>query len=64
MNWNRDKKSSAEKAVNGEILLHVGLLGGGNLNNELESRQELFGRASCEWINLLHVELWGGKFKQ
>ena len=36
MNWNRDKKSSAEKAVNGEILLHVGL-GGGNLNNELES---------------------------
>ena len=38
--------------------------GGGNLNNELESRQELFGRASCEWINLLHVELWGGKFKQ
>ena len=30
---------------------------GGNLNNELGSRQELFGRASCEWINLLHVEL-------
>ena len=27
MNWNRDKKSSAEKAVNGEILVHVGLGG-------------------------------------
>ena len=37
---------------------------GGNLNNELESKQELFGRESCEWRNLLHVELWGGKFKQ
>ena len=34
--------------------------GGGNLNNELESRQELFGRESCEWRNLLHLELWGG----
>ena len=31
-----------------EILLHLGLWGG-NLNNELESRQEL-----------LHVGLWGG----
>ena len=39
-------------------------LGGGNLNNELESWQELFGRESCAWRNLLHVELWGGKFKQ
>jgi len=63
MNWNRGKNSSAEKAANGKILLHVGL-GGGNLNNELESKQELFGRESCEWRNLLHVELWGGKFKQ
>ena len=27
MNWYRDKKSSAEKAANGEILLHVGLWG-------------------------------------
>ena len=60
MNWNRDKNSSEEKAVNREILLHVGLWGGENLNNELESRQELFGRESCEWRNLLHVELWGG----
>ena len=34
--------------------------GGENLNNELESKQELFGRESCEWRNLLHVELWGG----
>ena len=28
MNWNRDKNSSEEKAVNREILLHVGLWGG------------------------------------
>ena len=55
MNWSRDKKSSAEKGVNREILLHVGLWG--NLNNELESKQELFGRESCEWRNLLHVGL-------
>ena len=41
-----------------EILLHVGL-GGENLKNELESKQELFGRESCEWRNQLHVELWG-----
>ena len=27
MNWNRHKNSSEEKAVNGEILLHVGLRG-------------------------------------
>ena len=27
MNWNRDKNSSEEKAVNREILLHVGLGG-------------------------------------
>ena len=59
MNWSRDKNSSAEKGVNREILLHVGLWGG-NLNNELESKQELFGRESCEWRNLLHVQLWGG----
>ena len=28
MNWSRDKNSSAEKAANGKILLHVGLWGG------------------------------------
>ena len=28
MNWSRDKNSSAEKGVNQEILLHVGLCGG------------------------------------
>ena len=28
MNWNRDKNSSEEKAVNREMLLHVGLWGG------------------------------------
>ena len=55
MNWSRNKNSSEEKAVNGEIYCMLGFRGG-NLNNELESRQELFGRASCEWINLLHVE--------
>ncbi len=59
MNWSRNKNSSEEKAVNGEIYCMLGF-GGGNLNNELESRQELFGRASCEWRNQLHVELWGG----
>ena len=58
MNWNRDKKS-----VNGGISCMLGL-GEENLNNELDSKQELFGRESCEWKNLLHVELWGGKFKQ
>ena len=62
MNWSRDKNSSEEKTVHREILLHVGL--GGELNNELDSKQELFGRESCEWKNLLHVQLWGGKFKQ
>ena len=91
MNWNRDKNSCEEKAVNPEILLHVGLggkfkqgirvetrtlrkrkrciekyycmlgFGGENLNNELESKQKLFGRESCEWRNLLHVKLWGGE---
>ena len=29
MNWSRDTNSSAEKGVNREILLHVGLWGGG-----------------------------------
>ena len=43
MNWNFDKNSWEEKAVNGEINCMLGF-GGGNLNNELESRQELFGR--------------------
>ena len=33
--------------------------GGGSLNNELESTQELLGREGCEWRNQLHVELWG-----
>ena len=28
MNWNRDKNSCEEKAVNPEILLHVELWGG------------------------------------
>ena len=90
MNWNRDKNSWEEKAVNGEIncMLSFGgkfkqwigvetrtlqqrkvwiekyycMLGfaGENLNNELESKQELFGRESCEWRNLLHVGLLGG----
>ena len=59
MNWNRGKNSSAEKAANGKILLHVGLWGGGNLNNELESWQELLGREGCEWRNQLHVGLSG-----
>ena len=59
MNWSRDRNSSEEKTMHREILLHVGL-GGGNLNNELESKQELFGRESCAWRNLLHVEVWGG----
>ena len=60
MNWNCDKNSSAEKAVNPEILLHVGLgFGGGNLNNELESWEE---KAVNREI-LLHVGL-GWDFKQ
>ena len=63
MNWSRNKNSSEEKAVNGEIYCILSF-GGGSLNNELESRQELLGREGCEWRNQLHVELWGGKFKQ
>ena len=58
MNWNRGKNSSAEKAANGKILLHVGLWKG-NLNNELESWQELLGREGCEWRNQVHVGLSG-----
>ena len=54
MNWNRGKNSSAEKAVNG----------GGNLNNELESRQELFGRENCASRNSIACWALGGKFKQ
>ena len=34
MTWNRDKNSWEGKAVNREILLHVGL--GGSLINDLE----------------------------
>ena len=49
MNWNRGKNSSAEKAVNG----------GGNLNNELESRQELFGRENCASRNSIACWAWG-----
>ena len=59
MNWSRNKKFSEEKAVNGEIYCILSF-GGGSLNNELESRQELLGREGCEWRNILHVELWGG----
>ena len=51
MNWNRGKNSSAEKAVNE----------GGNLNNELESRQELFGRENCASRNSIACWAWGGK---
>ena len=54
MNWNRGKNSSAEKAVNE----------GGNLNNELESRQELFGRENYASRNTIACWAWGGKFKQ
>ena len=64
MNWIRDKNSSEEKSCQSRNTIACWAWGGGNLNNELESRQELFGRESCEWRNLLHVELWGGKFKQ
>ena len=63
MNWTRNNNSSEEKAVNGKICCMFSF-GGGSLNNELESKQEVFGRESCEWRNLLHLELWGGKFKQ
>ena len=58
MNWSRNKNFSEEKAVNGEIYCMLSF-GGGSLNNELESRQELLGREGCEWRNQLHVELWG-----
>ena len=62
MNWSRDKNSSEEKTVHREILLHVGLWGG-NLNNELDSKQELFGRESCMEKSVACSAL-GGKFKQ
>ena len=44
--------------MNGEINCMLSF-GGGSLNNELESRQELLGREGCEWRNQLHVELGG-----
>ena len=61
-----------EKAVNGKINCMLSF-GGGSLNNELESRQELLGREGC-WNRgknssaekavhreiLLHVGLGGG----
>ena len=59
MNWSRNKNSSEEKAVNGEIYCMLGF-GGGNLNNELESRQELFGRESCESRNTIACWALGG----
>ena len=74
MNWNRDKNSWEEKAVNWRKL-HVGLWKG-NLNNELESRkgnssdnelesrQELFGRKLCIEKYYCMLGLGGGKFKQ
>ena len=39
MNWSRDKNSSElnRESCEWRNLLHVGLLGGENLNNELES---------------------------
>ena len=46
MNWTRNKNSSEEKAVNGKIYCMFSF-GGGSLNNELESWQELFSRESC-----------------
>ena len=57
MNWNRDKNSWEEKAVNGEINCMLSF--GGNLNNELESRQEVFSRESCEWRNTIACWAWG-----
>ena len=63
MNWNFDKNSWEEKAVNGEINCMLGF-GGGNLNNELESRQELFGRENYASRNTIACWAWGGKFKQ
>ena len=39
-------------------------LGGGSLNNELESRQELFGRESCESRNTIACWALKGKLKQ
>ena len=63
MNWSRDKNSSEEKAVNGEIYCMLSF-GGGSLNNELESWQELFRkRKLC--IEKYNCMLGlGGKFKQ
>ena len=52
MNWNRDKNSWEEKAVNGEINCM--------LSFELESRQELFSRERCESRNTIACwALWG-----
>jgi len=56
MNWSRDKNFLEEKAVHGEIYCMLSF-GGGSLNNELESWQELFSRESCEWGGNLNNEL-------
>ena len=37
MTCNRDKNSMKEEAANGGIPLHVGLWGGGSLENDLQS---------------------------
>ncbi len=63
MNWSRNKNFSEEKAVNGEIYCMLSF-GGGSLNNELESWQELFSRESCEWKNTIACWALKGKLKQ
>ena len=59
MNWSRDKNFSEEKAVHGEIYCMLSF-GGGSLNNELESWQELFSRESCASRNTIACWAWGG----
>ena len=38
--------------------------GGGSLENDLQSWQELYAREGMHWWLLLHVGLWGGKFRK
>ena len=59
MNWTRNNNSSEEKAVNGKIYCMFSF-GGGSLNNELESWQELFSRESCASRNTIACWAWGG----
>ena len=63
MNWNRDKNSWEEKAVNGEINCMLSF--GGKFKTMNWSRDK---NSSAEkGVNreiLLHVGLCGGKFKQ